>query len=134
MTAKAKKQGVSVIKRTVTGAAIGIAAALTASLITAGVAVKTGDPLSIASTLAAVCVLCGAISAALFGSVSGKSFLHGIYSGGLYTVLLVILSLCMPSSEGSPLVLTGAAIFGVLGGCAMRPKGGKKKLKKYVKR
>lgn len=139
MTAKTKKSaaGTAVVKQTVISGGVGMISSLIISLITSWIAVKTGDPLSIAGTMAAICVLCGAATAAITGGVMGKSFSGGLYAGGLYTVVCVLISLCMPSTDGSPLIQVGAAVFGTLGGCALtrsHKPSTKKRLKKYVKR
>lgn len=137
MTAKTKKTSAHTAKQSLIGAAVGIVVSLAASLVTAWVALKTKNPLSVAETMASICVLLGACTASVCGSISLKSFTGGLISGGVYTLLCVIVSLCMPSTCGSPLVLAGAALFGVFGGCALvrgRKPNTKKRLKKYVKR
>lgn len=137
MTAKNKKSIGHSIKRTAIAAAIGMAVTLVISLAAAWIILKTGDGLSLASTAAAASVLCGGLGAALAGSMMDGSFMGGVYSGGLYIALCILLSLCSPDGGGNPLTLTGAAVLGVLGGCALKAsrKGNtKRRMKKYVKR
>jgi len=139
MAVKIKKSaGASaVIKKTAIGAAVGFGVSVLLSLITAAAALKTKDPLSMADTLAALCVLGGAMAAAIFGCRAGKGFLPGCYTGLAYTLVYVLLSLCMGDGGGKPFMLFGAAVLGTLGGCALA-KGKKpstrKRIKKYVKR
>lgn len=136
MTAKSNKNS-HLTKQSFIGAAVGIAVSLGASLVTAWIALKTQNPLSVADTMAAVCVLLGAGTAAVCGCVGTKSFMGGLCSGGVYTLLCVVVSLCMSDTAGSPLVLIGAAVLGVFGGCALvrgHKPNTKKRLKKYVKR
>ena len=57
MTAKTKRTSAHTAKQSLVGAAVGIAVSLVASLITAWVALKTKNPLSVADTMASICVL-----------------------------------------------------------------------------
>ncbi|MBQ3081961.1 MAG: hypothetical protein IJC49_05875 [Clostridia bacterium] len=137
MTAKSKKTIGHSLKRTAIGAAIGIAVTVVISLVSTWLALKIGDPLSLAGTAAAASVLCGGLGASLAGSIMGGAFIDGVYSGTLYTALCILLSLCTPDGGGSPLTLIGAAILGVLGGCALkasRKSNTKRRMKKYVRR
>lgn len=135
MTAKTKSKG-SILKQCLISALLGVGVSFAASLLTAWIAMKTGDPLSVAGTMAAVCAFCGGFCAAILGSSKHNGLLGGVYALALYTALCVLMSLCLPDRVGNPLIQIGVSALGGLGGVALTMgKGGnsKKKIKKYVK-
>jgi len=136
MTAKTKTKSFS-FKQSLISAALGVGASFAVSLITAWIAMKTKDPLSVAGTMAAVCALCGALCASLLGGMRQKGVIGGVCACAIYTVFYVLVSLPFPSSTGKPLILLGVSVLGGLLGVALTAKRGgnaRKHVKKYVKR
>lgn len=133
MTAKTKSFS---LKQSLIGAALGVGVSFGASLVAAWIALKTKDPLSVASTMAAVCALCGALSASLLGGVKQKGILGGVCACAVYTAFYVLVSLVFPDSTGKPLILLGVSVLGGLLGIALTARRGntRRRLKKYMRR
>ncbi len=130
---KTKSKGI-LIKESLICAVTGVGVSFGASLFTAWIAMQTKDPVSLAGTMGAVCALCGALTAALFGSIKTKDALGGACACGLYTVICILMSLCLPETTGSPLIQIGVSLLGGLGGVAFTRGSRKKSVRKYTKK
>ncbi len=127
----------AVIKRSLTGSMVGIAASLLLSLGGAKLLSTADNPLAVADTLAAICVTGGAFTGGLVGSAREKTFMGGVFSGGFYLLALLFASLWVKNPDGSPLLLLGGAVLGTVLGAFLgkgSPTKGRKRLKKLVKR
>ncbi len=98
---------------------------------------STDNPLSIANTVAAICVGGGAFASSLISALREKSFAGGALAGGFYLLSLLFASLWIKNPDGKPLLLLAGAALGTVVGAYLgkgSPTKGRKRIKKLVKR